>query len=269
MARIALGISYDGSTYHGWQAQASLKTVQEEVEKALFIVANHHVFVTCAGRTDAGVHASAQVVHFNTTVYRSNHAWLFGANSNLAQDISVLWAKEVSEDFHARYSALARRYRYIIYNHEIRPAILRKAVGWHYRPLDEKQMQEGAKYLLGEHDFSSFQGAGCQSRTPIRRIFQIEIYRIQRMVVIEIQANSFLLHMVRNLVGVLISIGSGKKQPSWAQMVLKAKDRRQGGVTVSPNGLYLVEVNYPSHFKLPHIPLEPFFYSASLCFKED
>ena len=269
MARIALGISYNGSTYHGWQSQASLKTVQEEIEKSLFAVANHRIFVTCAGRTDAGVHASAQVVHFNTTVHRSDYSWLFGTNSNLEKDISVLWAKKVSEDFHARYSALARCYRYVIYNHEIRPAIWQKVVGWYYHPLDEKQMQEGAKYLLGEHDFSSFQGAGCQSRTTMRRIFQIEIYRIQHMVVIEVQANAFLLHMVRSLVGVLISIGSGKKQPSWARMVLEAKDRRQGVVAVSPNGLYLIEVSYPSRFQLPHTPLEPFFYSDSPYFKEN
>ncbi|MBW5802430.1 tRNA pseudouridine(38-40) synthase TruA [Coxiella endosymbiont of Ornithodoros amblus] len=267
MARIALGIRYDGSAYHGWQVQEALKTVQGKVEKALSAVANHPVFVTCAGRTDAGVHATAQVVHFDTTAYRSDHAWVFGANSNLPHDISVLWAKEVDEDFHARYSAIARRYRYIIYNHEIRPAILRKAIGWHYyRSLDEKRMQAGAQYLIGEHDFSSFQGAGCQSRTPMRKILQIEIYRIRRMVVIEVQANAFLLHMVRNIAGVLMAIGSGEKHPDWARTVLKAKDRQLGGVTVPPNGLYLVEVDYPSHFKLPRTPLGPFFYPNLLSF---
>lgn len=259
MPRIALGIRYDGSAYHGWQIQDDLKTVQGEVEKALSAVADHPVFVVCAGRTDAGVHASAQVVHFDTTAYRSDHAWVFGANSNLPHDISIVWAKEVAENFHARYSAVARRYRYVIYNHEIRPAILRKAVAWHFRPLDEKRMKAAAQYLLGEHDFSSFQGTDCQSKTPMRTIFQIEIFRIRRMVIIEVQANAFLLHMVRNIAGVLMAIGNGEKEPEWAEVVLKARDRRQGGVTVPPHGLYLVEVNYPPTFKLPRTPLGPFF----------
>lgn len=259
MARIALGIRYDGSAYHGWQIQEELRTVQGEVEKALSAVANHAVSLVCAGRTDAGVHASGQVAHFDTTSYRSEHAWVFGANSKLPPDISILWAKEVDENFHARFSAQARRYHYVIYNHEIRPGILRKAIGWHYRPLDENRMRKAVQSFIGEHDFRSFQGAGCQSQTSVRTIFQIEIFRIRRMVVIEVQGNAFLLHMVRNIVGVLVAIGSGEKDPEWAEVVLKAKDRRQGGVTVSPNGLYLIEVTYPQEFRLPRIPLEPFF----------
>lgn len=245
MARIALGIRYDGSAYHGWQFQGGHKTVQGEVERALSTVADHTVSTVCAGRTDAGVHASGQVVHFDTTSYRSGHDWIFGANSNLPSDISILWAKEVDEHFNARFSAQARRYRYVIYNHEIRPGILRKAMGWYYRLLDENQMRMAAQYFIGEHDFRSFQGAGCQSKISVRTIFQIEIFRIQRMVVVDIRGNSFLLHMVRNIIGVLVAIGSGEKKPEWAGIVLKAKDRRQGGVTVSPNGLYLVEVTYP------------------------
>ena len=261
MTRIALGIQYDGSVYHGWQVQKVLKTIQGEVEKALSDVANHSVFVTCAGRTDAGVHASAQVVHFDTMAYRSNRSWVFGTNSKLPHDISVLWAKEVGEDFHARHSAIARRYRYIIYNHEIRPAILRKAVGWHYyRTLDEQLMKAGAQYLIGEHDFSSFQGASCQSYTPMRRIFQIKVYRIRCMVVIEIQANAFLLHMVRNIVGALITIGNGENPPDWAKAVLKAKSHQKRVMMASPKGLYLVEVNYPTNFELPHTNLGLFFY---------
>ena len=259
MQRIALGIRYDGNPYHGWQIQEELNTVQSAVERALSAVANHPISVVCAGRTDAGVHATAQVVHFDTDAQRSDYSWVFGANSNLPHNISVLWAKTVSQDFHARYSATARRYRYILYNHEIRPGILKEAVGWYYRPLDERRMREAANYLIGESDFSSFRGADCQAHSPIRTIYQIEIFRIGRMVVIEIQANAFLLHMVRNIVGVLVTIGSGSREPSWAKTVLEARDRRQGGVTISPHGLYLVEVSYSPEFKLPRVPLGPFF----------
>lgn len=259
MQRIALGLRYDGTDYHGWQIQESLSTVQGAVEKALSAVANHPVHVTCAGRTDAGVHATAQTIHFDTGAHRSDHSWVFGANSNLAHSISVLWAKPVSADFHARYSATARRYRYILYNHEIRPGIVRKAVGWYYRPLDERLMVAGAKHLLGEHDFSSFRGSDCQAKTAVRTLHQIEIFRVRRMVVIEVQANAFLLHMVRNIVGVLLAIGAGQRSPEWARQVLEARDRTQGGMTISPTGLYLVEVNYPAEFQLPRTPLGPFF----------
>ena len=259
MPRIALGVRYDGSSYHGWQVQNGLSTVQKQVEKALSMVADQPIMVVCAGRTDAGVHASGQVLHFDTIAYRNDHAWIFGVNNNLPCDISITWAKQVDRSFHARYGALARRYRYVIYNHEIRPAILCGAIGWCFRPLNEKRMQVAAQFLLGEHDFSSFQGAGCQSKTPIRTIFQIEIFRIRCMVVIEVQANAFLFRMVRNIVGALVAIGSGKKEPKWAECVLKAKDRQQIGATASPNGLYLVEVSYPAEFKIPRIPLDPFF----------
>lgn len=257
--RIALCIRYDGSNYHGWQHQDGLTTLQGTVEKALSYVADHPVAVTCSGRTDAGVHATSQIVHFDTMANRNDHAWVFGANSNLPPDISVVWSKHVWRNFHARFSALVRRYRYIIYNHEIRPGILRNAVGWHYRLLNEEAMQKGALHLLGEHDFSAFRGAGCQSNTPVREIFDIEITRYRRMIVIDIQANAFLLHMVRNIVGVLVAIGSGEKPPEWAKEVLESRDRRHGGITIQPNGLYLVEVKYPEEFDLPRISLGPFF----------
>ncbi len=259
MQRIAVGLRYDGTGYHGWQVQEGLSTVQGTVERALSAVADHPVSVTCAGRTDAGVHATAQTIHFDTRAHRSDYSWVFGANSNLPNNISVLWAKPVSDDFHARYSARARRYRYVLYNHEIRPGILRHSVGWYYRPLDEKLMLEGAKHLLGEHDFNSFRGSDCQAKSPIRTIHQIEIFRIRRMVVVEVQANAFLLHMVRNIVGVLMAIGCGERPPLWAKEVLEARDRTKGGMTISPNGLYLVEVNYPPEFALPRMPLGPFF----------
>ncbi len=257
--RIALCLRYEGTHYYGWQNQDGLLTLQATVEKALSYVANHPVAVTCSGRTDAGVHATGQIVHFDAKVNRNDHAWVFGANSNLPADISVVWAKHVWMNFHARFSALLRRYRYIIYNHEIRPGILRNAVGWYYRLLNEERMYEGAKYLLGEHDFSAFRGAGCQSNSPIRQIFDIEVIRYRRMIVIDIQANAFLLHMVRNIVGVLVAIGSGEKPPEWAKEVLQSRDRRCAGITIQPNGLYLVEVKYPEEFDLPHSPLGPFF----------
>lgn len=259
--RIVLAVRYDGSQYHGWQAQpdGDLPTVQDRLEKALARVANHPITVTCAGRTDAGVHASAQIVHFDTEADRTEYSWVFGANSNLPSDISVLWAKSVSRDFHARFSAFARRYRYIIYNHAIKPAILRHYVGWFHKELDINRMQEGANYLLGEHDFNAFRGADCQSRSSKRMLNELQIIRQRHMVIIEAEANAFLLHMMRNIAGVLIPIGAGRKPPTWARDVLQSRNRSQGGVTVSPNGLYLVRVNYPDHFALPSMPLGPFF----------
>lgn len=257
--RIALCVRYDGSRYHGWQNQEALLTVQGCLEKALSYVADHPVTAVSAGRTDAGVHATGQIVHFDTHANRNDHAWVFGANSHLPPDMSVVWAKHLWMDFHARHSALLRRYRYIIYNNEVRPGILRHAVGWYYRLLDEEKMRQAGQYLVGEHDFSAFRGAGCESSTPIREIFDIDVVRYRRMIVLDIQANAFLLHMVRNIVGVLVAVGSGQKPPEWVKAVLESRDRRQGGVTFSPYGLYLVEVKYPEHFDLPSTSLGPFF----------
>ncbi len=259
MLRLALGVAYQGAKYHGWQIQDELLTVQAALQSAVSNVANHPVTITCAGRTDAGVHATSQVVHFDTYAARTPRSWVFGANSNLPSDISVQWAKVVNDSFHARYSALRRRYRYVIYNHVVRPAILGDSVSWFYRPLDEKRMALAAEAFLGEHDFSSFRGTGCQSKTAIRRIDKLEVTRRGRLLVIDIQANAFLLHMVRNIVGVLMAIGDGHQPVSWAKQVLVAKDRRAGGVTAMPQGLYLVEVAYPSEFQLPKAPLGPFF----------
>jgi tRNA pseudouridine38-40 synthase len=257
--RVALGVRYDGSAYHGWQRQDDLPTVQLSLEQALSRVANHPVKVTCAGRTDAGVHASAQVVHFDTDADRNDYSWVFGANSNLPADVRVIWAKFVPDDFHARFSATARRYRYVLYNHEIRPGILRHFVGWYHRPLDEKSMQEGAQHLLGEHDFSAFRGAGCQAKHPVRTIHAFSIQRQRRMLLIEIQANAFLLHMVRNIVGSLLQVACGEQPSDWIRTVLESRDRREGGVTISPRGLYLVSVDYPETFQLPETPIGPFF----------
>jgi tRNA pseudouridine38-40 synthase len=257
--RIALAIRYDGARYHGWQAQHGLPTVQGAVEKAISSVANHGIHVVCAGRTDAGVHASAQIAHFDTSSERSDKSWVFGANSNLPSDISVLWAKPVERDFHARFSATARTYRYLIYNHPVRPGILRHAVGWHHKHLDEKLMQEAGQHLFGQHDFSSFRGSGCEAKTPNRNLSCLSVKRRGRMLIIEVKANAFLLHMVRNLVGVLITIGSGSKPPIWAKEVLEARDRCAGAMTIAPNGLYLVVVDYPQSYALPESPVGPFF----------
>lgn len=257
--RIALCVSYDGAHYHGWQSQQGLMTIQGALEKALSYIANHPVTLVCAGRTDAGVHATAQIAHFDTQALRSDRAWVFGANSHLPPEISVVWAKHVPLDFHARYSAMARHYRYIIYNNDIRPSILRLAVGWYYRPLDEGRLQQAGQYLLGQHDFSAFRGAGCESPTPIREIFALEVIRYQRMLVIDIRANAFLLHMVRNIVGVLVEVGSGEKPPEWVKAVLESRDRRHAGMTIQPNGLYLVGVQYAKKYDFPRVPLGPFF----------
>lgn len=257
--RIVFGVRYDGAAYHGWQTQDNLITVQQSLEQAFSQVANHPVTLTCAGRTDAGVHATAQVAHFNTDVERTDYSWVFGANSNLPHDISVTWVKPLSQEFHARYSARARRYRYILFNHSVRPGILRHAVGWYHRELNIDLMQEGVRHLLGEHDFSAFRGAGCQANTPIRTLQQLQITRQRRMIVIDIQANAFLLHMVRNIVGVLIEVGAGIKSPEWVDHVLMSRDRNQAGVTIAPNGLYLVGVDYPQEWQLPKTPMGPFF----------
>ncbi len=257
--RISLGIRYDGAAYHGWQSQDNLSTVQQRLELALARVADHPISLTCAGRTDAGVHACAQVVHFDSDAVRSEHSWMFGANSNLPSDIRVIWAKTMTQDFHARFSATGRRYRYIIFNNEVRPGILRHAVGWYYKPLDTDKMRQAANYLIGEHDFSAYRGAGCQAKTTNRTIYELTVQRQRRMIILEVHANAFLLHMVRNIAGVLIEVGNGNREPEWAKEVLDSRDRRKGGVTISPYGLYLVKVDYPKEFELPSMPMGPFF----------
>jgi tRNA pseudouridine38-40 synthase len=260
--RIAIGLSYDGSPYHGWQHQVNqpeLPTVQYYVQRALSFVADHDVEVVCAGRTDARVHAVGQVVHFDTTAQRDDYSWVFGATSNLPPSISVAFAKEVDLEFHARFKAESRSYRYMIYNHGIRPAISRNFVTWVRKPLDVSLMQLGARYLLGEHDFSSFRGAGCQAKHAVRELLSLELHQKGRMIVLDLSANAFLLHMVRNIVGVLVPIGLGTYPPEWAREVLEAKQRSKGGVTAAPNGLYLTSVKYPQQFDLPINSNNPLF----------
>lgn len=245
--RICLTIEYNGSNYHGWQKQANrpdLITVQGCVEEALSKVAASEIKVVCAGRTDVGVHAQNQVVHFDTEIERPLDAWLLGGNSNLPKDISIKTVKEVDDTFHARFSATARRYRYIIYNHKTRPAILNKLATWHRKPLDIKKMHKASQHLLGEHDFSSFRGCDCQSKTPMRNVHSLKVSARGKLVIIDIKANAFLLHMVRNIVGVLMDIGEGKKSPDWTKEVLQACDRRVASVTAPSDGLYLTQVYY-------------------------
>ncbi|MCW8828430.1 MAG: tRNA pseudouridine(38-40) synthase TruA [Gammaproteobacteria bacterium] len=257
--RIAAGIEYDGSNFCGWQLQKDdVRTVQGEVEAALSKVANQAVRVNCAGRTDTGVHATAQVIHFDTDVVRDERAWIFGANANLPKDVVVLWAKSVSDDFHARFSANRRAYRYVIFTREVRPTFLAGRVTWHYRELDTIRMQQAGDLLLGEHDFSSYRAVACQAKSPVRTLYRLEVSRQGPFIFIDVEANAFLHHMVRNIAGVLISIGEGERPVGWSREVLEARDRSLGGVTAHPSGLYLTEVGYPANFAIPQLsPLSP------------
>lgn len=259
MHRIAIGIEYDGTPFHGWQRQASIRTIQAELENALSKVANHEINTVCAGRTDRGVHAAEQVVHFDTNAIRSPYAWIAGTNALLDPAIRVLWAIEVSPQFNARRSATSRRYRYVIYNHAIRPGLLRQYVSWHIGKLDTQCMLEASRYWIGEHDFTSFRAEGCQSLSPIREVQAIEIMRIGQRVILDFTANAFLHHMVRNMVGTLCKIGSGIMPSIWAKEVLEARSRKAAGYTASPQGLYLCKVQYPTEFNLPQQEIGPWF----------
>lgn len=249
--KVALGIEYDGSHFHGWQRQPELDTIQTRLEVAASVVANHDVQVQCAGRTDTGVHAIGQVVHFETKTDRNERSWVYGINHNLPKMISVIWAKTMPDDFHARFSALSRRYQYFIYNSPIRPAIHRGSLTWHYKELNVEAMQNAANLLIGEHDFSSFRAIDCQSNTPVRNIIHCNITRRGNLIVLDIKANAFLHHMVRNIVGVLFEVGTGKRRPDWVTDLINIRDRSKSGITAPAYGLYLTEVSYPSHFAVP------------------
>lgn len=263
-----MGIEYDGTAYNGWQRQKSGTGVQELVERALAAVADAPVDTVCAGRTDAGVHAAGQVVHFDSAASRTGRNWVLGVNSNLPPDINALWAVPVSRDFHARYSATARTYRYLILNRLTRSALYRHRAWWLHRPLDLAPMRQAAAALLGEHDFSAFRAAGCQASTPNRRVLALELERHGDWVTVTIAANAFLQHMVRNIVGLLAAIGSGEEGPAWAAQVLASRDRREGGMTAPAHGLTLIAVAYPEHFALPNCGsgpaiAAPFVYDAT------
>ena len=252
--RIALGIEYDGTAYNGWQRQRTGIGVQSFVEKAVSLVANESIEVTCAGRTDSGVHASGQVVHFDTNSERSDHGWLLGLNSNLPDDINVGWAKPVDAEFSARFSATARTYRYLILNRLARSALYARRAWWLYQPLDEERMQAAAQALVGLHDFSAFRAAGCQASTPRREITSIEVKREGSWITIVVTANAFLQHMVRNIAGSLVAVGCGDESTEWLAEVLQSKDRKRGGIAAPPHGLTLVHVDYPAEYNLPANP---------------
>lgn len=261
--RIALGIEYDGSRYHGWQRQSNATSVQAVVEAAVGKVADHPVDVVCAGRTDTGVHATAQVVHFDTPARRERHSWVLGSNTNLPRDVSVSWAREMPDDFHARFKAVERAYRYVIFNRYSRPALTWRQVTWWIKPLEVSRMQAAAGCLVGEHDFSSFRAAECQARTPMREVRELAVERCGDLVYIDVRADGFLHHMVRNIAGVLLAIGAGDRPVDWAQAVLEARARDQGGVTAPPNGLYLTDVRYPDGYDVPRSGYRP-VYGGSL-----
>lgn len=246
--RLALMVEYDGSLYHGWQSQAGLRTVQQAIESSLSKVADDEISVVCAGRTDTGVHATNQVIHFDTNKDRTIRSWIHGANSFLPKDVCVKWGREMPEEFHARFSAISRSYRYVIYNAPIRPGLLRSNVTWQYRQLDHKMMHEASQFLLGEQDFTSFRSVECQSNTPMRNVQHLSVMRKDDFVILDIRANAFLHHMVRNIAGVLIAVGSGRRSVPWVSEVLEAKDRRMGAETAPPYGLYLTEVLYPKEY---------------------
>jgi len=246
--KIALGLEYDGSRYFGWQYQKDCISVQQVVQDAASKVANHEVNLLCAGRTDSGVHATGQVVHFESDANRNQRNWILGINANLPHDVSVQWVQEVDDTFHARFEAVSRSYRYIILNTFARSALLHKRVTQERRALDEKKMHEAAQYLVGEHDFTSYRAVHCQAKSPIKTMHKIEVSRHGEFVFIDIHGNAFLHHMVRNIAGVLMDIGAGEQAIDWSKQVLDAQDRKNGGVTAPAAGLYLVHVEYPQHY---------------------
>jgi tRNA pseudouridine38-40 synthase len=243
--KFALGVEYLGTDFHGWQLQKSgIRTVQQVVEEAISSIADHPVRVFCSGRTDAGVHAIEQVVHFETEVKREEKAWLFGGNVNLPYDVNFKWVKQVEDDFHARFDAYARQYHYKIHNTPVRSALVAARSLWEPRVLDVGAMNKAAEYLLGEHDFSAFRGSLCQAKSPIKTIEHINLTQGANEILLDIKANAFLHHMVRNIVGTLLKVGRGERKVEWVKEVLDSKQRKQAGATAEPQGLYFVKAFY-------------------------
>ncbi|MBS1139528.1 MAG: tRNA pseudouridine synthase [Proteobacteria bacterium] len=249
--RVALGIEYCGTAFHGWQSQAGGGTVQDALEAALREIAGVPLGVLCAGRTDAGVHATHQVVHFDTLVERPLTAWVRGVNSHLPEGVAVRWAQPVAAEFHARFSARGRRYRYLLLNRPQRPGLWQGRVGWFHWPLDLAVMQAASARLLGEHDFSAFRAADCQAKSPIKTMSRAEVRQCGNMFVFDFEASAFLHHMVRNLVGTLVHIGKGTQPPGWVDELLQMKDRKLAAPTFSPDGLYFRGPVYEPHWGLP------------------
>lgn len=251
MVRIALGVEYDGSSFCGWQSQAHGRSVQDALEHALAQVAAQPLRTVCAGRTDAGVHALAQVVHFDTDAVRPLSAWVRGVNAHLPPSVAVTWAREVDADFHARFAARSRAYRYVLLNRAVRPALLAGRVGWFHQPLDVAAMRAAAACLIGEHDFSAFRAAECQAKSPVKHLYRADIAVDGDCLVFDFHANAFLHHMIRNLVGSLVYIGKGKHAPEWMAEVLAGRDRARAAPTFDAAGLYFAGVEYDARWQLP------------------
>ena len=257
--RIALGVQYDGKGWQGWQTQPHRQTVQDRLQQAIREFTQRDITVMCAGRTDAGVHALEQVVHLDTELERASLSWVRGVNSFLPPSIAVRWAHPVPSDFHARSSARARRYRYVLYNHPVRSPLLHGKAGWVFQPLSLDLMQEASRCLLGEHDFSAFRAAECQSITPVKTMQEITIEQRGHFFVFQFQADAFLHHMVRNLVGSLVYVGNGRNPPEWLQRILLGRDRKVAAPTFRPDGLYLSKVIYEEKWGLPQEDSDGFF----------
>jgi tRNA pseudouridine38-40 synthase len=251
LPRIALGLSYNGTAYDGWQSQPSGRTVQDKLEKALSELADERITTNCAGRTDAGVHGLMQVVHFDTTAERSPHSWVRGTNTHLPDDIAVQWAQPVPDEFHCRASATSRRYAYVLLESPVRPSIEAHRAGWVFQPLDLRAMQASLPHLLGEHDFTSFRAAQCQALSPVKNLMRVEIAKRGSFWRFEFEANAFLHHMIRNIMGCLIVIGQGKQSPEWMAEVIAAKSRDAAAPTFMPDGLYFLGPRYDAKWGLP------------------
>lgn len=256
MTRIALGIEYDGAAFHGWQSQPHGLTVQDTLEQALAQVAGQPIRVTCAGRTDTGVHALEQIVHFDCDCVtpRPDQAWVRGGNAHLPPQVAIRWAQAVDPRFHARFDALSRSYCYLLYNHPVRPALQHGHVGWHFRPLALERMQQAAQALLGEHDFSAFRAAECQAKSPIKIMHHVAVRQSGPMIAFEFRASAFLQHMVRNMVGALIYVGLEREPIDSITHLLASRDRTRAAPTFSPAGLYLTGVEYAAHWNIPTTP---------------
>ena len=254
MPRIALGVQYDGRGFQGWQSQAHGQTVQDVLQNALSRFATVPITVQCAGRTDTGVHALAQVVHFDIPLEREAHAWVRGTNTYLPEGVAVRWAQKVSPEFHARFDAYRRTYHYVIYNHAVRSPLWAGRAGWYHKPLDAHSMHQAAQALVGTHDFSAFRASECQANSPIKTVYAIDVQRHGDCLLVRISANAFLHHMVRNIVGSLIYIGSGKQAVDWMAELLQQQNRQLSAPTFSPHGLYLTAIDYPPDYDLPASP---------------
>ena len=258
--RIALGIEYDGAGFKGWQLQRhGVRTVQGELEDALARVAAHPVRLSCAGRTDTGVHAVGQVVHFDTEAEREPRNWVLGGNVNLPPDVAIHWARAVDPRFHARFSAQARSYRYLILNRPTRSSLLHGRTTWVHRTLDADLMHAAGQALVGTHDFSSYRAIGCQAKSPVRTLHRLAVHRRGDLIELYVHANAFLHHMIRNIAGVLMAIGRAERPTDWAAEVLELQDRTLGGVTAPPDGLYFERVWYPDEYAIPEPPDFPLF----------